>query len=59
MAVRAGTAGCERHRSLRVKQLYWIIGGVVIVVMLTVLLVPGVSQYIEGQMLGWLSRNAR
>ena len=41
------------------KQLYWIIGGVVIVVMLTVLLVPGVSQYIEGQMLGWLSRNAR
>jgi hypothetical protein len=37
------------------KRLSWIVGGVVIAVILIVLFVPGVAEYIEGTMLGWIS----
>ncbi len=40
------------------KRLYWIVSGVVVVVMLTVLFVPGIGEYIEGTVLGWLVRLA-
>ena len=40
------------------KRLYWIIGGVLIAVALTVLFVPGVGNSIEGRVLGWLVRLA-
>ena len=38
------------------KRVYWIVGGVVIAVILTVLFVPGVAEYISGQVLTWLVR---
>ena len=38
------------------KKLYWIIGGVMIAVVLIVLFVPGVAEYIEGEVLTWLVR---
>ena len=37
---------------------HWIMGGVMIAVVLTVLFVPGVGEYIEGAVLGWLVRLA-
>ncbi len=40
------------------KRLYWILVGVIITVVLAVLYVPGVAEYIEGTMLGWLARVA-
>ena len=40
------------------KRLFWIFGGVIIVVVLTVLFIPGVGEYIEGSVLGWLVRLA-
>lgn len=41
------------------KRSYLIAGGVLVVVMLTVLFVPGVAEAIEGWVLGWLATNAR
>ena len=41
------------------KRFYWIAGGVLVAVMLTVLLVPGIAESIEGRALRWLSTNAR
>ena len=41
------------------KPFYWIIGGVMIAVVLTVLFVPGVREYIEGQVLTLLATWAR
>ena len=38
------------------KRVYWIIGGVVIATVLTVLFVPGLAEYIEGQVLTRLAR---
>ena len=38
------------------KRLSWILVGVIITVVLAVLYVPGVAEYIEGTMLGWLGR---
>ncbi len=55
MAFRVGPAQRKRYRSPIVKRLYWIVGGVVVVVMLTVLFVPGIGEYIEGTMLGWIA----
>jgi hypothetical protein len=40
------------------KRVYWIFGGVIIVVVFTVLFIPGVAEYIEGSVLGWLVRLA-
>jgi len=40
------------------KRLFWIFGGVILVVVLTVLFIPGVAEYIEGSVLGWLVRLA-
>ncbi len=37
------------------KRLYWMVGGIVIGVVLTVVFVPGVGEYIEGRMLGLIS----
>ena len=37
------------------KRLYWTIVGIVIVVVLTVLFVPGVAEYIEGTLLSWVA----
>jgi hypothetical protein len=39
-----------------VKRFYWIAGGVLIAVALTVLFVPGVGESIEGRVLSWLAR---
>ncbi len=36
-----------------------LVAGVVVVVMVVVLFVPGVQDYIEGHVLGWLARSAR
>ncbi len=58
MAFRAGPTRLGRHWSPDVKRLYWIIGGVLIAVALTVLFVPGVGNSIEGRVLGWLVRLA-
>ena len=41
------------------KSFYWIGGGVLVVVVLAVLFVPGLGENIEGRLLGWLSRNAQ
>ncbi len=40
------------------KRYQWIIGGIMIAVVLIVLFVPGVSEYIEGELLTWLVRLA-
>ena len=58
MAFRAGPAERKPDRSHQVKRGYWIIGGVIIAVVLIVLFVPGVGNYIESTLLGWLSRTA-
>ena len=39
-------------------KLLWFVAGLVIVVMLVVLFVPGVGDYIEAQVLTWLARLA-
>ncbi len=36
------------------KRLYWIIGGVVVGTVLTVLFVPGFSEYLSGKVLTWI-----
>ncbi len=36
------------------KRVYWLIGGVTVAVVLTVLFVPGLSESIEGTLLGWV-----
>jgi hypothetical protein len=36
------------------KKYQWIIGGIMIVVVLIVLFVPGVAEYIERELLTWL-----
>ncbi len=59
MALRARTAQLRRQRGVQLKRFYLVAGGVLVAVMLTVLFVPGVSEYIEGQVLGWLARSAR
>jgi len=38
-----------------VKRPYWIVAGVALGVVLTVLFVPGVAEYVEGTLLGWVS----
>ena len=58
MALRAGATRRGRYRSPHVKRLYWIIGGVMIAVVVTVLFVPGVAEYVEGRVLNWLVRLA-
>ena len=40
------------------KRLYWIVGGVVIATVLTVLFVPGVAEYLSGKVLTWIVRLA-
>jgi hypothetical protein len=40
------------------KRYQWIIGGIMIAVVLIVLFVPGVAEYIEGELLTWLVRLA-
>ncbi len=40
------------------KRFYWIMGGVLVAVALTVLFVPAVGEYIEGRVLTWLVRLA-
>ncbi len=40
------------------KRFYWIVGGVLVGVVLTVLFVPRVGEYIEGTVLTWLVRLA-
>ena len=47
VAFRAGSTRRRHYRSPQVKRFYWIIGGVIIAVVLTVLFVPGVAEYIE------------
>ena len=37
------------------KRFYWMIIGIVIGVVVTVLFVPGVAEYIEGTLLGWVA----
>lgn len=58
MAFRAGPAEHKPDRSHQVKRGYWIIVGVIIAVVLIVLFVPGVGNYIESTLLGWLARTA-
>lgn len=41
------------------KWFYWIGGGVLVVVVLAVLFVPGLGENIEGRLLGWLAGAAR
>ena len=41
------------------KRWHLIVGGVVVLVMLTVLLVPGVAESIEGRVLAWLAGSAQ
>ena len=41
------------------KRLYWLVIGVIVGVVLTVLFVPGVGDYIEGTVLGWVAGWAR
>ena len=41
------------------KRFYLIAGGVTIAAVLVVLFVPGVSEAIEGRVLGWLASNSR
>lgn len=41
------------------KPFYMLVGGVVIAVVLTVLFVPEVAAYIEGQVFTWLLRLSR
>ena len=58
MAFRAGSTELRHDWSPKVKRLYWgIVGGVVIIVVLTVLFVPGVQGFIQGEVLsrlvGW------
>jgi hypothetical protein len=38
------------------KRYQWTIGGIMIAVVLIVLFVPGVAEYIEGELLTWLVR---
>jgi hypothetical protein len=40
------------------KRYQWTIGGIMIAVVLIVLFVPGVAEYIEGELLTWLVRLA-
>ena len=40
------------------RRFYWIVGGVLIAVVLTVLFVPGIGESIEGRVLSWLVRLA-
>ena len=55
MAFRTGPTQRQRYRSPIVKRWYWIAGGVVIAVILTVLFVPGVGENIEGRLLSWVA----
>ncbi len=38
------------------KRFYWIVVGVSVAVVLTVLFVPGVAEYVQGEVLSWLVR---
>ena len=55
MAFRAGPARRKHDRSLKMKWFYWIGGGVLVAVVLIVLFVPGLTENIEGRLLGWLA----
>ena len=57
MAVRARPPQPRYGRSLELKLLLSV-AGLVIAVMLVVLFVPGVQDYVEAQVLGWLARLA-
>ena len=37
------------------KRLFWLVIGIIVGVVLTVLYIPGVSGYIEDTVLGWVS----
>jgi len=41
------------------KRFYMVAAGVTVAVVLVVLFVPGVSEAIEGRLLGWLATNSR
>ena len=45
--------------SPQAKRAYWIVAGVMIAVVVTVLFVPGVAERIEGEVLGQLARWSR
>ena len=53
MAFRDGST--QHDRSFKVKQSYWIAGGVLVAVVLIVLFVPGVAESIEGRLLSFLA----
>ena len=58
MAFRTGPTELRHDWGPKVTRLYWgIVGGVVIIVVLTVLFVPGVQGFIQGEVLsrlvGW------
>ena len=53
MAFRDGST--QHDRRFKVKQSYWIAGGVLVAVVLIVLFVPGVAESIEGMLLSFLA----
>ena len=40
------------------KRLYWIVAGLLVLIAITVLFVPGLSDAIEARILGWLAQVA-
>jgi hypothetical protein len=58
VALRARPPQPRYGRSLELKRLPLFVAGLVIAVMLVVLFVPGVQDYIEALVLGWLARSA-
>lgn len=58
MALRACSASLGYERSPQLKRFYVVVVGVMIAVVLTVLLVPGVRQHIERLVLSWLASMA-
>ena len=57
MALRAGSSGHEK-RNFIVKRPYWIVAGLLVLIVITVLFVPGLSDAIEARILGWLAQVA-
>jgi hypothetical protein len=58
VAVRARPPQSRYGGSFKLKRLLLPVAGLVIAVVLVVLFVPGVQDYIEAQVLGWLARLA-
>ncbi|MEE2896838.1 MAG: hypothetical protein VX815_00065 [Gemmatimonadota bacterium] len=40
------------------KRLYWVVGGVIVGTVFTVLFVPGVSEYLSAKVLTWVASAA-